>query len=214
LRNKGRIDRLKDPTPAVSYIVSRAETEDLMVFYCLPAFAKGDVDAFLVGIARAHGFIEKVGNLISVCIVASFVNYKPSFFFFPLLCQGGNPDLTAAARIVLRVWSTGKISRYAVPPAASSPGTAGDAVCPTLATMYAGDAALLERLPLRKELRRTRDLVRLSSEQIDDRSLVLETPWFGTMLRTARVTRMARMRMRKRRSGSEQTRKKSGTKMD
>jgi len=46
--------------------------------------------------------------------------------------------------------------------------------------MYAGDAALLERLPPRKELRRTRDLVRLSSEQIDDRSLVLETPWFGT----------------------------------
>jgi ribosome biogenesis GTPase A len=81
LRNKGRIDRLKDPTLAVLYIVSRAETEDLMVFYGLPAFAKGDVDAFLVGIARAHGFIKKVGNLISVCIVASFVNYKPSFFF-------------------------------------------------------------------------------------------------------------------------------------
>jgi nuclear GTP-binding protein len=36
-RSKGRIDRLKDPTPAVSYIVSRAETEDLMVFYGLPA---------------------------------------------------------------------------------------------------------------------------------------------------------------------------------
>jgi hypothetical protein len=56
-----------------------------MVFYGLLAFAKGDVDAFLVGIARAHRFIKKVGNLISVCIVASFVNYKPSFFF-PLLC--------------------------------------------------------------------------------------------------------------------------------
>jgi hypothetical protein len=45
--------------------------------------------------------------------------------------------------------------------------------------MYVGDAALLERLPPRKEFRRTRDLMRLSSEQIDDRSLVLETPWFG-----------------------------------
>jgi hypothetical protein len=72
-----------------------------MVFYGLPAFAKGNVDAFLVGIAHAHGFIKKVGNLISVCIVASFVNYKPSFFF-PLLCQGGNPELTATAHIVLR----------------------------------------------------------------------------------------------------------------
>ena len=60
LRNKGRIDRLKDPLPAVSYIVSRAETEDLMVFYSLPAFAKGDVDAFLMGVARAQGLIKKV----------------------------------------------------------------------------------------------------------------------------------------------------------
>ena len=60
LRNKGRIDRLKDPRPAVSCIVSRAETEDLMVFYGLPAFSKGDVDAFLMGIARAQGLIKKV----------------------------------------------------------------------------------------------------------------------------------------------------------
>lgn len=97
--------------------------------------------------------------------------------------KGGNPDVAAAARIVLRDWSTGKLSRYAVPPAISSPETATGAdaaACPTLATIYAGDAALLERLSPRKELRRTRDLVRLSSEQIDDRALALETPWFGT----------------------------------
>jgi len=99
--------------------------------------------------------------------------------------KGGNPDVAAAARIVLRDWSTGKLSRYAVPPAISSPETATGAdaaasACPTLATIYAGEAALLERLSPRKELRRTRDLVRLSSEQIDDRALALETPWFGT----------------------------------
>jgi nuclear GTP-binding protein len=64
LRNKGRIDRLKDPLPAVSYIVSRAETEDLMVFYSLPAFAKGDVDAFLMGVARAQGLIKKVSQVL------------------------------------------------------------------------------------------------------------------------------------------------------
>lgn len=62
LRNKGRIDRLKDPLAAVSYIVSRAETEDLMVSYGLPAFAKGDVDAFLMGVARAQGLIKKVSQ--------------------------------------------------------------------------------------------------------------------------------------------------------
>jgi len=53
-------------------------------------------------------------------------------------------------------------------------------MCPTLAAIYAGDAVLLERLSPRKELRRTRDLVRLSSERIDDRALALETAWFGT----------------------------------
>jgi nuclear GTP-binding protein len=62
LRNKGRIDRLKDPIPAVSCIVSRAETEDLMVFYGLPAFTKGDVDAFLMGVARSQGLIKKVSQ--------------------------------------------------------------------------------------------------------------------------------------------------------
>ena len=58
LRNKGRIDHLKDPMPAMSYIVSRAETEDLMVHYALPAIAKGDVHAFLVGVARANALIK------------------------------------------------------------------------------------------------------------------------------------------------------------
>ncbi|KAI0002941.1 hypothetical protein BJV74DRAFT_561280 [Russula compacta] len=151
LRNKGRVDRLKDPMPAVSYIVSRAEIEDLMVFYSLPAFAKGDVNAFLMGVARAHGLIKK----------------------------GGKTDLGTAARLVLRDWSTGKLSRYAVPPAISVPGTAADALSPPLSTIYAGDVSLLERLPPRKELRRTRDLVRLSSERVDDRALGLEVPWFS-----------------------------------
>jgi len=123
---------------------------------------------------------------ISICVLW-ILRQLPRFFlslFFPQPnSQGGNPDVAAAARIVLRDWSTGKLSRYAVPPAPSSPGTATGAdaaVCPTLATIYAGDAALLERLSPRRELRRTRDLVRLSSERIDDRALALETPWFST----------------------------------
>ena len=60
----------------------------------------------------------------------------------------------------------------------SGPGTAADAVSPALATIYAGDAALLERLLPRKELRRSRDIVRLSSERIDDRALAFDAPWF------------------------------------
>lgn len=79
LRNKGRVDRLKDPMPAVSYIVSRAEIEDLMVFYSLPAFAKGDVNAFLMGLARAHGVIKKVNHSVSACVVASVADYGSLF---------------------------------------------------------------------------------------------------------------------------------------
>jgi nuclear GTP-binding protein len=84
LRNKGRIDRLKDPLPAVSYIVSRAETEDLMVFYGLPAFAKGDVDAFLMGVARAQGFIKKVSQVPISPIHRQPLVYLIFIFFFIL----------------------------------------------------------------------------------------------------------------------------------
>ena len=93
--------------------------------------------------------------------------------------QGSNLDLAGAARLVLHDWSTGKLSRYAVPPPVSGgPRTATDAVSPALATIYAGDAALLERLLPRKELRRSRDIVRLSPERVDDRALALDAPWF------------------------------------
>lgn len=51
---------------------------------------------------------------------------------------------------------------------------------PTLATIYAGDAALLERLIPRKELRRSHDLVRLSAGRVDERVAALEAPWFCT----------------------------------
>jgi nuclear GTP-binding protein len=81
LRNKGRIDRLKDPLPAVSYIVSRADTEDLMVFYSLPAFAKGDVDAFLMGVARAQGLIKKVSQ--------TPISHSCHLIFIFLLFPGG-----------------------------------------------------------------------------------------------------------------------------
>jgi hypothetical protein len=53
-------------------------------------------------------------------------------------------------------------------------------VSPVLVTIYEGDAALLERLLPRKEMRRTRDLVRLSSERVDDRKLAFDAPWFST----------------------------------
>lgn len=97
LRSRGRIDRLKDPLFAVEHIVSRADTQDLMLAYSLPAFSKGDPTSFLAGMARASGLIKKRGVL----------------------------DHAGAARIVLRDWSIGKFARYTMPP--GSPTTSSSA---------------------------------------------------------------------------------------
>jgi nuclear GTP-binding protein len=48
----------------VAHIVTRANTEDLMLFYNLPAFSKDDANAFLSGIARANGMVKKVRGLL------------------------------------------------------------------------------------------------------------------------------------------------------
>lgn len=80
VRNKGRIERFKDPllvgeqivyfSPCVSVstaasttvqqIVSRATQEDLMLFYNLPAFADKDTNGFLSALAKSHGLVKKV----------------------------------------------------------------------------------------------------------------------------------------------------------
>ncbi|KAF7971036.1 hypothetical protein HWV62_22155 [Athelia sp. TMB] len=93
LRNKGRIDRLKDPHFALAHIVSRADTEDMMLLYNLAAFSKGDADAFLAGVARSNGMVKKAGVL----------------------------DLSGAARIVLRDWSVGRFPRFTPAPTAAAP---------------------------------------------------------------------------------------------
>jgi nuclear GTP-binding protein len=50
----------------VTHIVSRANTEDLMLLYSLPAFTKGDSSAFLSGVARSNQLVKKVVFLPSV----------------------------------------------------------------------------------------------------------------------------------------------------
>jgi nuclear GTP-binding protein len=91
-----------------------------------------------------------------------------------------------AARLVLRDWSAGKLPRYAVPPPSptlTAPQdaitTAADGDDPALAAIYADVAAILERLVPRKELRQSRDVVRLSSGRVDERALAIEASWFG-----------------------------------
>lgn len=78
IRNKGRIDRLKDPEPVgalfstsvetlahklyfvVQEIASRAGRDDVMLFYNLPAFTEKDTNALLSALARVNGLIKKV----------------------------------------------------------------------------------------------------------------------------------------------------------
>jgi len=75
----------------VKPLIQRAIAEDLMLFYNLPAFSKGDDTAFLSALARANNLVKKAGEL----------------------------DLVSASRIVLRDWSTDNLPRYSVPSSAA-----------------------------------------------------------------------------------------------
>ncbi|KAF5357661.1 hypothetical protein D9758_007467 [Tetrapyrgos nigripes] len=156
LRNKGRIDRLKDPSSCVAQLVSRSSAEDLMLLYSLPTFIKGDLDSFLSGMARAQQFVRKKGVL----------------------------DLTAASKAVLRDWSMGKIHWYttpnsvekwkAPPPAenATQGKNASDGVF--LESMYAKDSSIHSTLQPRKVMRKAVGLVRLTPGEVDSRKVELE----------------------------------------
>ncbi|KAH7930070.1 hypothetical protein BV22DRAFT_1109507 [Leucogyrophana mollusca] len=138
LRSRGRIDRLKDPLFAVTHIVARADIQDLMLAYSLPAFTKGDPNAFLAGMARVNGLVKKRGVL----------------------------DHAGAARIVLKDWSTGRLARYTIPPSStessSSPALTelygqDDAVVSTMKTRKemrkGGEGKLVRLLPGEAEKR-------------------------------------------------------------
>ncbi|KAL7282022.1 hypothetical protein ACG7TL_003489 [Trametes sanguinea] len=152
LRNRGRVEKLKDPAPVMAELVSRANREDLMLMYNLPIFTDGDANAFLAGVARANGFIKKKGDL----------------------------DLTGASKIILRDWSSGKFARYTLPP--TSPSSTSDPAAPTdsaLSDVYSKDQVVLSKLAPRKELRKAGGLVKLRPGAIDSRRTLLEEPYFA-----------------------------------
>lgn len=45
---------------AVEYIFKRSDPQDLMLAYNVPYFTAGDLDAFLLALARANGRVRKV----------------------------------------------------------------------------------------------------------------------------------------------------------
>ncbi|KZS97911.1 hypothetical protein SISNIDRAFT_481788 [Sistotremastrum niveocremeum HHB9708] len=154
MRSRGKIEKMKDPIPAISYLISRADVEDLMLHYTLPAFGSSDHEAFLRAVARANGFVKK----------------------------GGFLDLTGAAKLVLRDWSVGKIPYYTTPP--SSPSTpSSSSQLDTVKAIYGrADEAATATTRTRKERRLAEGLVRLSPGSVDTRPVALiptvETPAF------------------------------------
>ncbi|KAI0959303.1 hypothetical protein AcW1_004162 [Taiwanofungus camphoratus] len=150
LRNRGRIERLKDPGPVVAELASRADREDLMLLYNLPAFAEGNPNAFLSGVARSNGLIKK----------------------------GGALDLAGASRIVLRDWSTGKFPRYTMPASPPSPSTTLSD--PSLADVYAKDGQILSNLLTRKEMRKAGGVVKLKPGEKETRKVLLDAAWIGS----------------------------------
>jgi len=145
LRVRGKIEKAKMPELAVSHIVERANVEDLMLFYNLPAFQAGDSTAFLTSHARSTGRLKK----------------------------GGIPDLVESARSVLRDWRVGKFPYYTHPPAShssSSPSTLSSSV----AEIYERtDGPVLESIKTRKELRGGDGIVKLIPGTVDARPVVL-----------------------------------------
>jgi len=118
-----------------------------MVHYNLPAFAKGDCTAFLSGVARSNLQLKK----------------------------GGAPDLTQAARIVLREWTTGKLPYYTDAPA-QEPSVVPES--DPLAELYArADGVALDITRTRKEMQKAGGLVRIVPGEVEKRKVVLETPF-------------------------------------
>ncbi|KAJ3849726.1 GTP-binding protein [Lentinula lateritia] len=151
LRNKGRIDRLKDPSGPVAHLVSRANPEDLMLLYGLPTFPKGDVNAFISGIARSQQLVRKRGML----------------------------HLTGALKVVLRDWCIGKIHWYSMPSSnvvvdTSSPNA-------WVQALYAKADEALASLKSRKAMRKAGGLVKISPGQVESREVISEVPYAELM---------------------------------
>ncbi|WVQ97322.1 hypothetical protein IAU59_004433 [Kwoniella sp. CBS 9459] len=141
-RNLGRVDKVKDVFPLVNYIVKRSNHQDLMLAYNIPFIQAGDVEAFLTSLARAQGRIRKHGE----------------------------PDLEAAARILLRDWAHNVFPYYTTPSSSSS--TSMDVE----KTGEYDMSSVLEKCKGKKELKKenAKGLVRFKSGDLDTRDVILD----------------------------------------
>jgi nuclear GTP-binding protein len=155
--------------PIVAHIVARANQQDLMLFYNLPAYTKDSVDAFLATIARTQKLTKKV----------YFICHSSKLGLTTATIQGGELDLAAASRIVLRDWATNKLPRYTIP--LKTPEEDLNSVPPTASEVHLDDEKTLAQIPTRTERRKASGVVRLiaasASTTAESRGLDLLAPW-------------------------------------
>jgi len=143
-RNKGKVDKVKDPLPAIQYIVSRSSAEDLMVLYSLPAFPVNDANGFLKAFARTKGFVQMKGDI----------------------------DLINAAKHLLKDWTSYRFPFYTLPlELPSSPQTELNKVLEEIYKKY--DPSALESLRTKTSLWASSGLVKFEPSEIDTREVVL-----------------------------------------
>lgn len=96
LRNCVKVEQIADPIPPVELLLKRCSHEQLLVLYRIPEFA--DVVEFLAHIATRRGLFK---------------------------AGGGQANITAAARVVIQDWNSGRIQFYTMPPELDKSGYLG-----------------------------------------------------------------------------------------
>lgn len=90
--------------------------------------------------------------------------------------QTAEPDQTLAARVVLRDWNTGNFPRFTLPPSSTTAPNSNTADT-ALTKVYAKDESILSRLKTRSEFRKSVGLVKMTSGEIDKRTLIFDVEW-------------------------------------
>ena len=121
---------------AVGGVLERASAETLRSTYSLPEFS--DTTEFLAMVALLRGRLGKV----------TFHAFGLYVSFLLVRCQGGRPDIEAAARSVLHDWNSGHIPYHTEPPTVHSSSVPRSSVMqadnvPADASMMDGEEGLM-----------------------------------------------------------------------
>lgn len=115
LRNKGKVEKVKDPLPLLWALMSLvAQTEDLQLLYNVPAFG-----SYAAVMPSADLDEETRAAQISSGLAVKVVKDSEEFLIGLAKAQGrtkkkGIPDVSAAARVILRDWSAGTLGYYSM----------------------------------------------------------------------------------------------------